>query len=82
MKFLIKPEYFNGTIDEVRIYNRALNLTEIKQNFGSIYNPIKDGLVSWWSFDGTGCSVKDEIGNNTGSLKPSCPGNCPMRVSE
>ncbi|MCK4428952.1 MAG: hypothetical protein KAU95_01145 [Candidatus Aenigmarchaeota archaeon] len=71
-----------GTIDEVRIYNRALSDDEIEHNFGSIYNPIKDGLVSWWSFDGDGCSVKDEIGNNTGSLKPTCPSDCPVRVDE
>ena len=28
-----REEYFNGTIDEIRIYNRALTLAEIQQNF-------------------------------------------------
>ncbi|PXF60985.1 MAG: hypothetical protein C4B59_06445 [Candidatus Methanogaster sp.] len=29
-------EYFNGTIDEVRIYNRALTADEIKEHYGEI----------------------------------------------
>jgi len=42
-------QYFNGTIDEVRIYNRALNETEIQNNYnGSI---TRNGLVGEWTFD-------------------------------
>jgi len=41
--------FFNGTIDEVRIYNRALNETEIQNNYnGSI---TRNGLVGEWKFD-------------------------------
>jgi len=32
-------DYFSGAIDEVHIYNRALNATEIKNNFKSVINP-------------------------------------------
>jgi hypothetical protein len=33
-------DYFSGAIDEVRIYNRALNGQEIKNNFKSVINPV------------------------------------------
>jgi len=40
---------FNGTIDEVTIYDRALTEAEVQQNYvGSMVMP---GLSSWWSFD-------------------------------
>lgn len=35
-------EYFNGTIDEVRIYNRALTADEIKEHYGEI--PTSNGF--------------------------------------
>ena len=55
--------YFNGLIDDVRIYNRALSATEIQQLYsatsGSRQNvsnvgsdSLKQGLVGWWTFDG------------------------------
>ncbi len=52
VKIGIRPcaGYFNGTIDEIRIYNRALTEEEIK----SIYKNntfIRDGLVAYWRFD-------------------------------
>ena len=45
-----RDEYvFNGIIDEVRIYNRALNETEIQNNYnGSV---TRNGLVGEWTFD-------------------------------
>jgi hypothetical protein len=43
-----KPNYyFNGFIDEVRIYNRALSANEILWNYNYPYNPIRNGLVLW-----------------------------------
>lgn len=39
--------YFNGYIALVRIYNRALNLTEIQHNYNNPLNPVTDGLVLW-----------------------------------
>lgn len=42
---------FNGSIDEVRIWNKALTQTEIQAEMNSS-NPVKgDGLVSSWSFE-------------------------------
>jgi len=50
--------YFDGIIDEVRIYNRALSEPEIQ----TLYNggEVTSGLVGEWLFDG---------GNNRGEVK-------------
>ncbi|MHA1329652.1 MAG: DUF2341 domain-containing protein [Candidatus Hodarchaeales archaeon] len=51
--------YFNGIIDEVRIYNRSLSEDEIK----AIYENntfMRDGLVAYWRFDeGSGNTAYD-----------------------
>ena len=53
---------FNGLIDDVRVYNRALSADEIKRlyNLGGTFTvnksqstgTLKDGLVGHWTFDG------------------------------
>jgi hypothetical protein len=68
--------YFDGLIDEVRVYNRALTAGEI----GSIYQSGSAGwcqsqspscvqpaanLVSWWPADG---DAEDFVGMNIGAL--------------
>lgn len=59
-------QYFKGKVDDVRIYNRALSLDEIKQlyqlgattKFAITPKPtnaaggINNGLVGYWTFDG------------------------------
>ena len=71
--------FFNGLIDDVRIYNRALTADEIKRLYrigGTLKlgdskslntNSLTSGLVGYWSFDesthGT-TSVADLSGNN------------------
>ena len=73
--------FFPGLIDEVRVYNRALTPTEIRQLYkaGSSFHPnttnkstIRDGLVGHWTFDGADMgttSARDASGNaNTGWL--------------
>lgn len=74
--------YFNGFIDDVRIYSRALSDSEIKNLFNlydgkykrevSLSGNISEGLVGYWKFDeGTGMIAHDSSGNgNDGSLKP------------
>ena len=59
--------YFNGTIDEVRIYNRSLSETEIRYHYN------KGGPVAHWTFDeGNGLTAYDESDNsNDGTLKSS-----------
>lgn len=49
----------DGTIDELRIYNRALSPAEVRQ----LYN-FAPGPVGYWKFDdGSGTSVTDSSGN-------------------
>ena len=61
-------EFFNGTIDEVRIYNRALTATEISKLYSSGQVTRKQvantGLVGYWSLnDGAGTRAVDSSGN-------------------
>ena len=57
--------FFDGLIDEVRIYNRALSPTEVKQLYD--YAP---GPVGYWKFEeGVGTTAYDSSGNgNNGTL--------------
>src|SRR3990167_8461825 len=62
--------FFNGLIDEVRIYNRALLATEIKR----LYNltapkiatvPLSNGLVGYWNFNsGKGTDIAWDLSGN------------------
>ena len=66
--------YFNGLIDEVRIYNRALSANEVARLYRlqkpKILTPNNTGLVGYWSFnEGAGGYAGDMSGNgNTGTL--------------
>jgi len=73
-------DIWNGLIDEVRVYNRALGADEIKKlyNLGSAKinasqnSKITDGLVGLWSFNGNdmyGTTAIDRSGlGNNGTL--------------
>ena len=76
--------YFPGTIDEVRIYNRALSAAEINrlyQSTQSKYNSsqtdsLLKGLVGHWTFDGpdiSGTRAKDRSGNNNHGTLTNSP---------
>src|SRR5690606_22180866 len=43
--------YFEGQIDEVRFYNRAISDLEVQQSFDVYINPSMHGLVGYWRFD-------------------------------
>jgi hypothetical protein len=73
-------EYFNGLIDELRIYNRALSADEIKMQFAggaathvggqsASYDPwAGNPPVAWWNLDeNTGTSVYDGSGSGLDS---------------
>ncbi len=69
--------YTNGTLDDIRIYSRALSTTEISNlyNRSNKITKVKSGvpnsrLVGYWSFeDGSGSQARDYSGNgNTGTL--------------
>jgi len=58
--WLWASDYFDGLIDEVRIYNRALSASEVEALYKtglaklntSQTDRLTDGLVGMWSFDG------------------------------
>jgi hypothetical protein len=61
-RLLVSGDFANGSIGDVRIYNRALSKDEIKRlyNMGGTVklntaradNSLAQGLVGWWTFDG------------------------------
>ncbi len=61
--------YFNGLIDDVRIYDRVLSASEIQALYEGD-SVSRMGLVGWWLMDeGTGGTVTDYSGNgNTGTI--------------
>ena len=66
--------YFNGKIDDVRLYSRPLTVSEIKSQYVSGGNmvsvPTANSLLGHWSFDdATGTIAHDSSGNGyNGSL--------------
>ncbi len=55
--------YFNGMVDDIRLYNRALSEAEVQT---LVYGgDVADGLMSYWPCDeGTGTIAADIIGGN------------------
>lgn len=63
--------YWNGKIDEVRMWNRALSATELQTNMSQHIDPsAQTGLIGYWRFnEGSGSTFSDLSGNNlSGSL--------------
>jgi len=61
----------DGYVDEVRIYNRALSPTEVKQLF-----EFAPGPVGYWKFDeGVGTTAFDSSGNNNHGVWQGTLGN-------
>jgi len=67
--------YTDGSIDEVRIYNRALSAGEVERLYKlsqpTIAAPTMTGLVGYWAFDeGKGAKARDSSFNtNHGDLQ-------------
>lgn len=74
--------FYAGYVDEIRIYNRALSVGEIKHLYESglgtkvvTKSPNKTGLVGFWNFDDadSGTNVADRSGNgNDGTMYTTC----------
>jgi hypothetical protein len=61
--------YFNGKIDDVRIWNDVRTIDEIKQNM-NIELESGDNLVAYWKMnEGQGTSIEDSAGTSDGSLR-------------
>lgn len=66
-----QTRFWNGKIDEVRVWNRTLSQAEIQEKMGAHLDPSQEtGLVGYWRLnDSTGTSVSDMSGsgnNGTG----------------
>ncbi len=63
--------YFNGRIDEVRIYDRALDAAEVDSDMEAPIQTPKQGPVAAYSFDeGEGTTVEDVTGDgHTGTIE-------------
>ena len=61
---------WNGSIDEVRIWNTARTASEIANNYNRSISPNSTGLVAYYSFDeGTGSTSADlTLNGNTANL--------------
>ena len=63
-KYYSYPGGFQGTIDEVTLWNRALGVAELNNLQRRQLNGNEDGLVALWHFDeGTGTSAGDATGH-------------------
>ena len=74
-----------GSIDEARIYNRALSESEVQSLYANTKSttvgitPVdrySNGLVGHWTFDGkhtTATTVEDVAGNNDGTIYGAIP---------
>lgn len=60
--------YFKGNIQDLKIYNRALSLSEVGQLFNK--QTVPTGLISSWDFNlGSGTSLSDNERRNIGTFK-------------
>lgn len=65
--------YLKGSIDELRIYNKALSTTEIANHFSGFFAD-NDGRVGYWGFDeGSGSSCADLSGYNSPASLANSP---------
>ena len=60
-------EWFNGSIDEVRIYNTALTVEQISEHYKAGLDKL--GLVGYWPMDENGETIAyDNANSNNGTL--------------
>ena len=61
--------YFNGIIDEVKLYDRALSADEVAKQYAAASETAEAGLVASWAFnEGEGTTAKDSAGKNNGKI--------------
>lgn len=66
-----QTRYWNGQIDEVRIWNRALTAAEIYARHDHHLDPAQEtGLIGYWRFnEGSGTTITDQtVNGNNGTL--------------
>jgi len=70
----INAFYFNGTIDEVRVWNKDRSNAQILESFSSRVSPEDDGLVGNWSMSEGCTNITCDLSmeGNDGYLSGSC----------
>jgi hypothetical protein len=69
-----RTDFFDGTIDEVAIFNRALSGEEVRTNMRTKLTGEETDLAAYWDFDeGEGQFVYDLSGNNNHGRLGSTP---------
>ena len=64
-----ESDFFEGELDEVRIWNVARTQTEINDNMNLTLSGSETGLVSYWQLnESTGTTASDVVGINDGTL--------------
>jgi hypothetical protein len=62
-------QYFNGNIDQVRVWNTVRTDAEIAANYNKCLVGKEAGMVMFWNFEeGAGTTVTDLSGNNNGGV--------------
>jgi len=70
----VSGERFLGTIDEVRVWNKALTQTEIRALMHYQINSGSSGLAGYWRLNASsGTTATDETSNNDGTLTSMDP---------
>jgi hypothetical protein len=60
----VNPEYFNGKMDEIRIWNRTLSQMEIAANMNACFTGPQNQLEVYYKMDeGSGTVINDYSGN-------------------
>jgi hypothetical protein len=61
--------YFDGNIDEVRVWNVTRSQSQIQANMYSPLSGSESGLINYWQFEeGSGTTASDTTSNNNGTL--------------
>jgi hypothetical protein len=69
-------EFWNGVIDEVRMWNVARSATEIRDSSATMLMGTEPGLVAYWQFDeGSGQEANDTTTNGITIRLGSSPGS-------
>ena len=61
------PGYFNGSLDEVKLFDSALSSTDVQSIFQSDISQLSPNPNAWWKLDATtGTTAADSAGTNDG----------------
>ena len=73
--YLQSPRYFDGRIDEVRIWNVVRTEAQIRDNMCRKLTGSESGLAGYWRFDeGTGTTAGDSSTNSNNGTLTNGPG--------